>query len=176
MLAWVVVLLFVQQMFAYAEETEGADKKAVFRINKEKAELRLDGFDAENTETQYELLFFAQSETGELWVCVNPDRNKWLGYAELEKYGAEVVHYLGEQGEKAVLILSRENTNYMLCSYSDFFVETETDKKEPAIELRKGKTVSDLIERFRTYLEIDVLLAFMSEKTVSVLRRQSFRD
>ena len=60
----------------------------------------------------------------------------------------------------------------MLCSYSDFFVETETDKKEPAIALRKGKTVSDLIERFRTYLEIDVLLAFMSEKTVSVLRRQ----
>ena len=34
MLAWVVVLLFVQQMFAYAEETEGADKKVVFRINK----------------------------------------------------------------------------------------------------------------------------------------------
>ena len=64
MLAWVVVLLFVQQMFAYAEETERADKKAVFRINKEKAELRLDGFDVENTETQYELLFLYSQRQG----------------------------------------------------------------------------------------------------------------
>ena len=115
------------------------------------------------------LIEILQSKNGD-------DSQNIVTYAELEKYGAEVVHYLGEQGEKAVLILSRENTNYMLCSYSDFFVETEMDKKEPAIELRKGKTVSDLIERFRTYLEIDVLLAFMSEKTVSVLIRQSFRD
>ena len=111
------------------------------------------------------LIEILQSKNGD-------DSQNIATYAELEKYGAEVVHYLGEQGEKAVLILSRESTNHMLCSYSDFFVETETDKKEPAIELRKGKTVSDLIERFRTYLEIDVLLAFMSEKTVSVLIRQ----
>ena len=115
------------------------------------------------------LIEILQSKNGD-------DSQNIVTYTELEKYGAEVVHYLGEQGEKAVLILSRENMNHMLCSYSDFFVETETDKKEPAIELRKGKTVSDLIERFRTYLEIDVLLAFMSEKTVSVLIRQSFRD
>ena len=115
------------------------------------------------------LIEILQSKNGD-------DSQNIVTYAELEKYGAEVVHYLGEQGEKAVLILSRESTNHMLCSYSDFFVETETDKKEPAIELRKGKTVSDLIERFWTYLEIDVLLAFMSEKTVSVLIRQSFRD
>lgn len=115
------------------------------------------------------LIEILQSKNGD-------DSQNIVTYTELEKYGAEVVHYLGEQGEKAVLILSRENMNHMLCSYSDFFVETETDKKEPAIELRKGKTVSDLIERFRTYLEIDVLLAFTSEKTVSVLIRQSFRD
>ena len=87
------------------------------------------------------LIEILQSKNGD-------DSQNVVTYAELEKYGAEVVHYLGEQG----------------------------DKKEPAIELRKGKTVSDLIERFRTYLEIDVLLAFMSEKTVSVLIRQSFRD
>ena len=71
------------------------------------------------------LIEILQSKNGD-------DSQNIVTYAELEKYGAEVVHYLGEQGEKAVLILSRENTNHMLCSYSDFFVETETDKKEPA--------------------------------------------
>ena len=128
MLAWVVVLLFVQQMFAYAEETEGADKKAVFRINKEKAELRLDGFDAENTETQYELLFFAQSETGELWVCVNPDRNKWLGYAELEKYmdgkGAEITEADGIVQAKKLAVK---------------VFEKKDGKTEQAVALREGR-------------------------------------
>ena len=64
------------------------------------------------------LIEILQSKNGD-------DSQNIVTYAELEKYGAEVVHYLGEQGEKAVLILSRENTNHMLCSYSDFFVETE---------------------------------------------------
>ena len=128
MLAWVVMLLFVQQMFVYAEETEGADKKAVFRINKEKAELRLDGFDAENTETQYELLFFAQAETGELWVCVNPDRNKWLGYAELEKYmdgkGAEITEADGVVQAKKLAVK---------------VFEKKDGKTEQAVALREGR-------------------------------------
>lgn len=128
MLAWVVVLLFVQQMFAYAEETERADKKAVFRINKEKAELRLDGFDAENTETQYELLFFVQSETGELWVCVNSDRNKWLRYAELEKYidgkGAEITEADGIVQAKKLAVK---------------VFEKKDGKTEQAVALKEGR-------------------------------------
>lgn len=91
-------------------------------------------------------------------------------YAELEDYGAEVVHYLGKKGEKAVLILSRESTSLMLHNYSDFFEEKEAGT---AIALREGKTVSDLIVRFRTYLEFDVMMAFMDDRTVQVLKRQN---
>ena len=57
------------------------------------------------------LIEILQSKNGD-------DSQNIVTYAELEKYGAEVVHYLGEQGEKAVLILSRENTNHILCRYS----------------------------------------------------------
>ena len=89
-------------------------------------------------------------------------------YAELEDYGAEVVHYLNQKGEKAVLILSRESTSRMLHNYSDFFQETESGT---AIALREGKTVSDLIVRFRTYLAFDVMMAFMDDKTVQVLKK-----
>ena len=90
-------------------------------------------------------------------------------FKELEKYGMEVVKLLISQGEEAVLILSRENTNYMFYSYSDLFEETQV-KEEPAIKLKKGVTVFDLIERFRTYLAFDVMMAFMNEKTVRVLK------
>lgn len=93
-------------------------------------------------------------------------------YAELENYGAEVVHHLNEQGEEAVLIFSRESTTLMLRNYSDFFEETEDGA---AIALRKGKTVPDLIERFRTYLAFDVMMAFMAKNTVQVLKKGNGR-
>ena len=41
--------------------------------------------------------------------------------AELEAYGSQVIQYLNERGEQAVLILSRENTSLMFRNYSDFF-------------------------------------------------------
>ena len=89
--------------------------------------------------------------------------------AELENYGAQVVRHLNDKGEKAVLILSRESTSLMFKNYSDFFEEVETENGI-AISLRKGKTVPDLIEKFRTYLAFDLMLAFMNQETVRVLR------
>lgn len=91
-------------------------------------------------------------------------------YTEMADYGTEVVHYLDKRGEKAVLILSRESTNHMLHNYADFFEEKD---EGTAIALRKGKTVSDLIVRFRTYLAFDVMMAFMADNTVQVLNRQN---
>lgn len=89
--------------------------------------------------------------------------------AELEAYGTQVIRHLGKKGEKAMLILSRESTSTMFKNYSDFFEEIVTEKGI-AISLRKGKTVSDLIVKFRTYLAFDVMRAFMAADTVRVLR------
>ena len=90
--------------------------------------------------------------------------------AELEAYGNQVIQYLNERGEKAVLILSRENTSLMFRNYSDFFEEVETEKGV-SIALKEGKTVSDLVEKFRTYLALDLMMAFMNTETVRVLHR-----
>lgn len=90
--------------------------------------------------------------------------------AELEAYGNQVIQYLNELGEKAVLILSRENTSLMFRNYSDFFEEVETDKGI-AIALKEGKTVSDLVKKFRTYLALDLMMAFMNTETVRVLHK-----
>lgn len=90
--------------------------------------------------------------------------------AELEAYGNQVIQYLNERGEKAVLILSRENTSLMFRNYSDFFEEVETDEGV-SIALKEGKTVSDLVEKFRTYLALDLMMAFMNTETVRVLHK-----
>lgn len=93
---------------------------------------------------------------------------RFLTYNEIEMYGAEVVQILKESGEKAVLILSRENTNALFRSYSEFFEEDEQNGKK-GIKLKDDKEVGDLIQQFRGYLALDVLLAFMNQRSVQVL-------
>lgn len=92
----------------------------------------------------------------------------YITFAELEQYGNRVIQHLNEQGEKAVLILSRESTSLMFRNYSDFFEEIETEKGT-AISLKKGKTVIDLVVKFRTYLAFDVMMAFMATEKIEVL-------
>ena len=93
---------------------------------------------------------------------------RFLTYNEIEMYGVEVVQILRENGEKAVLILSRENTDALFRNYSEFFEESEQSGKR-GITLKKDKEVEDLIQQFRGYLALDVLLAFMNQRSVQVL-------
>ncbi|MCI9237913.1 hypothetical protein AALA13_09395 [Lachnospiraceae bacterium 50-23] len=95
-------------------------------------------------------------------------KRRFLTYSEIEMYGAEVVQILEENGEKAILILSRENTNALFRNYFEFFEEGEEDGKR-GIRLKSGKEVEDLIQQFRGYLALDVLLAFMDQRSVQVL-------
>lgn len=89
-------------------------------------------------------------------------------FKELEQYGAEVVKYLDvEKNEKALLILSGTRTTNMFRNYSDFFEEVESPKGT-AIALRKGKTVKDLIDKFRVYCALDVIDAFMKVAAIVV--------
>ena len=93
---------------------------------------------------------------------------RFLTYNEIEMYGAEVVQILKENGEKAVLILSRENTDTLFTNYSEFFEEKEQNGKN-GIKLKAEKKVDDLIQQFRGYLALDVLLAFMDKRSLQVL-------
>ena len=66
--------------------------------------------------------------------------------------------------------MSRENTNALFRNYSEFFVEDEQNG-EKGVRLKEGKEVGDLIHQFRGYLALDVLLAFMNQRSVQVLLR-----
>lgn len=89
-----------------------------------------------------------------------------ITYANLEKYGAQVVKGLTERKEKAILIFGRDNTNMMFKNYSDFFVERDSTEGK-GISLREGKTVEDLIVRFRMYLSANLLMTYMNPKTIA---------
>lgn len=95
-------------------------------------------------------------------------RQRFLTYDEIELYGAEVVQILKENGEKAVLILSRENTAAFFRNYAEFFEEGLQNGKK-GIKLKAEKQLDDLIQQFRGYLALDVLLAFMNQRSVQVL-------
>lgn len=92
----------------------------------------------------------------------------FLTYREIENYGSKVVQILNNQGEKAVLILSRENTNELFRNYSDFFEEKE-ENEEKGIALKSGIELEDLIMQFRGYLALDVLMAFVNDRSVQAL-------
>lgn len=93
----------------------------------------------------------------------------FLTYSRIEKYGVAVTEFLNTQGNKVVLTLSRENTNNFFKLYSEFFIEDEKEG-EKGILLSSKKEIEDLIENFRGYLSLDLLDAFISEKSIEALK------
>lgn len=89
-------------------------------------------------------------------------------FSELNKYGATVIKILSEENKKAVLILSKERTREFLHDYSDYF-ELFSNGSEDGICLKDGITVDELWEKFRGYLSIDVMMAFMNERSLAEL-------
>lgn len=94
------------------------------------------------------------------------ETNRFLSYKKIEFYGNKVVYSLNESGKSAVLILSREDTSELFRNYSEFFEEKVNKDGEIGIQLKDGKSVTDLIMQFRTYLALDVLLKFIDENIV----------
>lgn len=92
----------------------------------------------------------------------------FVTYNELENYGAEVANILSKKGEKAILILSQENTDAMFRRYADFFEEKQFELGM-GLALKEDVSVNDLEEVFRGYLALSVLMAFIDEQSISQL-------
>lgn len=96
------------------------------------------------------------------------NQGRFVSYDDLRAYGTKVVELLSEQGEKAVLIMSREDTSTLLRDYTDFFEEREVNSRI-GLYLKDEKTTTDLVQQFRGYLAFDVLLALMSKTSLQAL-------
>lgn len=89
-------------------------------------------------------------------------------FKDLDKYGAMVVEFLNKKEEQAVLILSKERTNEFLYDYSDYF-ELFSGTTGKGIRLKEEISVEKLWEKFRGYLSVEVMLAFMSAQAITAL-------
>ena len=88
---------------------------------------------------------------------------------KLVKYGHAVISVLRKNGDKAILLISKEHTNKLIRNYSDFFAIAYSDQKVDVIVLKEGKTAEDLRDRFRAFLPLDCLLAFTDSKSLAEL-------
>ena len=50
-------------------------------------------------------------------ILTKNSEKRFVSYEELENYGAEVVKFLCEKGEKAILILSRDCTEAIILTF-----------------------------------------------------------
>ena len=91
-----------------------------------------------------------------------------VSFRELNQYGATVIQILIEGSKKAVLIMSNEKTCEFLQDYSDFF-EYYSNETEDGIKLKGNVTIDQLWEKFRGYLSVDVMQAFMDNRSISAL-------
>lgn len=89
-------------------------------------------------------------------------------FSELNEYGANVIKILLEDNKKAILVLSKERTNEFLHDYSEYF-ELFSDGQEEGIKLKLGIKTDALWEKFRGYLSVDVMMAFMNERSIAAL-------
>lgn len=89
-------------------------------------------------------------------------------FRQLDEYGARVIKYLNDKQEHAVLVLSKERTNEFLHDYSDYF-ELFSSGIDEGIRLKEDIPVRQLWKKFRGYLSVDVMLAFMDSASVNAL-------
>lgn len=89
-------------------------------------------------------------------------------FSQINNYGATVVKILSEHDKTAILILSKERTNAFLHDYSDYF-ELFSNGKEEGIRLRDNISSDELWAKFRGYLSIEVMKAFMNKRSIQAL-------
>lgn len=99
---------------------------------------------------------------------VEKSEKREVFFKELDEYGANVIKYLNDKQEQAVLVLSKERMTEFLHDYSDYF-ELFSRGIDEGIRLREDVLVSQLWEKFRGYLSVDVMLAFMDKVSISAL-------
>lgn len=99
---------------------------------------------------------------------VEKSQRREVLFSEINRYGATVIQILSENDKRAILILSKERTNAFLHDYSHFF-ELFSNGVEEGIRLKETVTVDELWDTFRGYLSADVMMAFMSARSIAEL-------
>lgn len=88
---------------------------------------------------------------------IKQNGNRFLTYKQIDDYGNKVADLIRKDSD---VFVDKSNTDIVLTDYADFFSEQTIDGAL-GIELKREKSISDLINQFRGYLPLDVLRAFV---------------
>ena len=92
---------------------------------------------------------------------------KEISYKDLNNYAETVKAIVELDGDKEVkLVMGRNYTDNFLFDYREYFEEIPD---RSGIRLKNDVSKGDLIKKFRGYINVDVLMAFMNKDAVSVL-------
>ena len=89
-----------------------------------------------------------------------------------EQYGNEVSRYLGNQGYYTKMRINRERTYRFEEQYGEFFTSYQQGKEKGYV-LNDGKDIEDLVRKFRGYLDLEVILAFINPQATETLQTYS---
>lgn len=96
------------------------------------------------------------------------ESNRKVSFQALSDYGAVIVKTLTQQGQNAILFLTKESTYEFVHDYADFFLVAEYDGLE-FIELQDNITMEDLRKQFRRNITVDLAKAFMGKESLQAL-------
>lgn len=97
------------------------------------------------------------------------ESNRKVSLQTLSDYGTVIVKTLTQQGQNAILFLTKESTYEFVHDYADFFMIVEYDGVE-FIELQENVTKEDLRHQFRRNITVDLAKAFMRRESLQALK------
>lgn len=102
--------------------------------------------------------------------------NYVVTYKTLERYGKQVQESLADRGINSLLVFGRCSTYKMYHEYSRFFVEGISAEGE-GVSLVSGVTVRDLIESWRMFTPVELLVTYMDKavlRGIGVVERTGY--
>lgn len=96
-------------------------------------------------------------------------RKRFVRFAQIHRYGIEVVRILSEKKERAVLMFSKESTSAMFSDYSDYFTIFRDEEGWRGVKLQDGVSAESLKVRFLAFLPSELASALADKEAVDVL-------
>ena len=87
----------------------------------------------------------------------------------LSDYGTAIAKFLSNQGQDAILLLTKQSTYEFVYDYAEFF-SMETYDGTEYIELKNGVTMDDLRRHFRKNLTVDFAKALTRSESLTALK------
>lgn len=97
------------------------------------------------------------------------DSGRKVSLQMISDYGTAIAEFLTNEGQNAILLLTKQSTYEFVYDYAEFFSIEVYDGTE-YIELKNGVTMDDLRRHFRKNLTVDFAKALTRRESLTALK------